>query len=83
MTAPKQEAKKIIDSLPEDTSYDEILKELAFDRMIQRGLKRLSRKIKLFQIKRWKIELNNGKILNWTDEAELWLKRYIWLYSLR
>lgn len=39
MTAPKQEAKKIIDSLPEDTSYDEIIKELAFDRMIQRGLK--------------------------------------------
>ncbi len=38
MTAPKQ-ARKIIDSLPEDTSYDEILKELAFDRMIQRGLK--------------------------------------------
>lgn len=29
----------MIDSLPEDTSYDEILKELAFDRMIQRGLK--------------------------------------------
>jgi hypothetical protein len=25
--------------LPEDTSYDEILKELVFDRMIQRGLK--------------------------------------------
>ncbi len=39
MTAPKQEAKKVIDSLPEDASYDEILKELAFDRMIQRGLK--------------------------------------------
>ena len=39
MTAPKQVAKKIIDSLPEDTSYDEILKELAFDRIIQKGLK--------------------------------------------
>ena len=39
MTAPKLEAKKIIDSLPEDTSYDEILKKLAFDKMIQRGLK--------------------------------------------
>ena len=39
MTAPKIEAKRVIDSLPEDTSYDEILKELAFDRMIQRGLK--------------------------------------------
>jgi hypothetical protein len=41
MTAPQQ-AIKIIDSLPEDTSYDEILKELAFDRMIQRGLKNSS-----------------------------------------
>ena len=39
MTAPKHEAKKIIDSLPEDTSYDEILKELAFSKMIQKGLK--------------------------------------------
>ncbi|RXJ90688.1 hypothetical protein CRV01_05935 [Arcobacter sp. CECT 8983] len=39
MTAPKQEAKKVIDSLPDDSSYDEILKELAFDRMIQKGLK--------------------------------------------
>ena len=39
MTAPKLEAKRVIDSLPEDTSYDEILIELAFDRMIQRGLK--------------------------------------------
>lgn len=38
MTAPKDEAKKIIDSLPEDTTYDEILRELAFDKMIQRGL---------------------------------------------
>ena len=32
MTAPQQ-AIKIIDSLPEDTSYEEILKELAFDRI--------------------------------------------------
>lgn len=39
MIAPKQEAKKIIDYLPDDSSYDEILKELAFDRMIQKGLK--------------------------------------------
>ena len=38
MTAPIINAKKIIDSLPEDSSYDEILKELAFDRMIERGL---------------------------------------------
>ncbi len=38
MTAPKINAKNVIDSLPEDSSYDEILKELAFDRMIERGL---------------------------------------------
>jgi len=38
MTAPKEEAKKIIDALPEDATYDEILRELAFDKMIQRGL---------------------------------------------
>jgi hypothetical protein len=38
MTAPKMNAKNIIDSLPDDSSYDEILKELAFDRMIERGL---------------------------------------------
>jgi len=38
MTAPKDEAKKVIDSLPEDTTYGEILRELAFDQMIQRGL---------------------------------------------
>ena len=39
MNAVKIEARKIIDSLPEDTTYDEILKELVFDRMIKRGLK--------------------------------------------
>lgn len=59
MTAPKLEAKKIIDSLPEDTSYDEILKELAFDRMIQRGLKdskgskTISNKEMEHRIKQW------------------------------
>ncbi len=38
MTAPKVSAKKVIDSLPDDSSYEEILKELAFNRMIERGL---------------------------------------------
>ena len=38
MTAPKDEAKKIIDALPEDATYEEIIKELAFDKMVQRGL---------------------------------------------
>jgi len=38
MTIAKQSAKKVIDSLPDDASYDEILKELAFARMVERGL---------------------------------------------
>ncbi len=38
MTAPTIMAKKIMNSLPTDTSYDEIIKELAFDRMIKKGL---------------------------------------------
>jgi predicted transcriptional regulator len=38
MTVPKEVVKKIIDSLPEDTTYEEILRELAFDKMIGQGL---------------------------------------------
>ena len=34
----KQNAEKIIQSLPDDSSYDEILKELAFAKMIEQGL---------------------------------------------
>ena len=39
MTAPKKQIKKIVDSLPEDSSYEEIIKELAFHKMIENGLK--------------------------------------------
>ena len=59
MTAPKQEAKRVTDSLPEDTSYDEIIKDLAFDRMIQKGLsdssqnKTISNKEMKNRIKQW------------------------------
>ena len=38
MTAPIIEAKKVIETLPQDSSYDEIIRELAFDRMIKNGL---------------------------------------------
>ena len=38
MTVAKEHVKKIVDSLPEDSSYDEILKELAFAKMIRQGL---------------------------------------------
>jgi predicted transcriptional regulator len=38
MPTPKQAMVDIISRQPEDSSYDEILRELAYARMIQRGL---------------------------------------------
>jgi len=35
---PNQVAKQIIDELPEDSSFDQLLRELAMHRMIGRGL---------------------------------------------
>ncbi len=38
MGAAKNLMVKIIEEQPEDSSYDEILRELAFARMVERGL---------------------------------------------
>lgn len=38
MASPKEQMVKIIQEQPEDSSYDEILRELAFARMVERGL---------------------------------------------
>ena len=39
MESIKEEIVKIVQSQPDDSTYDEILRELAFKRMIERGLK--------------------------------------------
>jgi len=39
MPTAKEKMTEIIHNQPEDSSYDEILKELAFARMVERGLK--------------------------------------------
>jgi len=60
MISPKKKITKLVQELPEDSSYDEILKELAFERMVERGLAdsksgktisdaQLSRRIKTWQ----------------------------------
>lgn len=36
--SPKDRIRKLLDEQPDDSSYDEILRELAFHRMIERGL---------------------------------------------
>lgn len=38
MISPKKQMTKIIQEQPEDSSYEEILRELAFARMVERGL---------------------------------------------
>lgn len=38
MLSVKEQMTKIIEEQPDDSSYDEILRELAFTRMIERGL---------------------------------------------
>ena len=37
-TTAKQKILEVVQDQPEDSSYDEILRELAFARMIERGL---------------------------------------------
>ncbi len=38
MLSIKDSVKKTIDGLPDDISYDELIKELLFKRMIERGI---------------------------------------------
>jgi predicted transcriptional regulator len=38
MSSAKEQMTKIVQDQPEDSSYDEILRELALARMIERGL---------------------------------------------
>ena len=39
MPSAKEQISKIIHEQPDDSSYDEVLRELAFARMVERGLK--------------------------------------------
>ena len=38
MRSVKEQISKIIQEQPDDSSYDEVLRELAFARMVERGL---------------------------------------------
>lgn len=39
MGEAKEKMKYLIEAQPDDATYDEILRELAFERMVERGLK--------------------------------------------
>ena len=38
MSSTKDEIKQVLESQPDDSSYDELLRELAFKRMVDKGL---------------------------------------------
>ena len=38
MAIVKEKMKEVIDSQPDNATYEEILRELAFERMVERGL---------------------------------------------
>jgi hypothetical protein len=38
MSAAKDQIKQLISTLPDDSSYDEILREITFARMVENGL---------------------------------------------
>lgn len=44
MISPKKKMTQIIQEQPDDSTYDEILKELAFARMVERGLDDVQKK---------------------------------------
>jgi hypothetical protein len=70
VTTAKERIVEIVQQQPDDSSYEEILRELAFARMIDRGLadSREGRTV------------SNGTTnpymakINWTNEAEKWLR---------
>ena len=39
MSAAKDQIKQLINSLPEDSTYEDIFREIAFARMVQNGLR--------------------------------------------
>ncbi|MEP6706934.1 MAG: hypothetical protein ABJC05_05415 [Pyrinomonadaceae bacterium] len=39
MSTAKEQITELVQRQPDDSSYDEIIRELAFDLMVQRGLK--------------------------------------------
>ena len=60
MSLVKERINEVVENQPEDTSYEEILRELAFDQMIVRGLDDSKKKLVIsneemkLRIKKWK-----------------------------
>ena len=61
MVAAKQKMKEVIESQPEDATYDEILRELTFERMVDRGLARIPEQAMPYRTRKWNIAFAHGR----------------------
>ena len=73
MPSAKEQIAKILQDQPDDSSYDEILRELAFARMIDSGLAD-SDEAGRHQPRRNGPTHQDMAELTWTAEAERWLR---------
>ena len=56
----KEQITKVVLSQPEDASYDDIMRELAFERMVARGLNDVRTGV-LSPMMKWRIGSEHGK----------------------
>ena len=60
MSSAKQKMSEVIASQPDDATYEEIMRELAFERMVARGLED-SRVGRVIRTKRWNGAYEHGR----------------------
>lgn len=75
MSTAKESMSRIIDQQPDDSSYDEILRELAFARMVDRGLADSDQGCTI-ENSELGARAENPILaeINWTVEAERWMR---------
>jgi len=69
LSSVKDRMAEIIQEQPGDVTYEEIMRELAFERMVERGLAGLSYRKGYFQRRDGSMDSIMAEII-WTDEAE-------------
>jgi hypothetical protein len=73
MSTAKEQITELVKKQPDDSSYDEIIRVLAFDLMVQRGLKDSDEDRTIYKRRNASADKDLAE-LNWTQEAETWLK---------
>ncbi len=81
MATTKERITEIINRQPDECSYDEIIREPAFDLMVQRGMKDSDDHWLNFQRRNAASDTDLAEI-NWTRESEIWLQGYCLAHTI-